>query len=189
MRSGRDCRHIAAAVVPGAPGRTAGCTPCPRRRVVGAVTRILILGSCSVAASAAICSAAAEALAAASAESSAAATSAFGMPKNMVYVRKSSSGDVPPTHARRTRQPPAHVSADKKRPFPSPTAAQCPDACRMMSAAADAMASPSQERGTTRISSRPQRHAAVAMSSEVLSSTMDCSSMAATPGRTSRNSG
>jgi len=49
------------------------------------------------------------------------------------------------------------------------------------------MASPSQERGTTRISSLPPRPAAVAMSSGVLSCTMDCSSMAATPGRTSSN--
>jgi len=61
-------------------------------------------GSCSVAASAAICAPTAGALAAAFAASSAAATSAFGMPKNMFYVRRSSSGDVPPTHARRTRQ-------------------------------------------------------------------------------------
>jgi len=49
------------------------------------------------------------------------------------------------------------------------------------------MASPSQERGTTRISSLPPRPAAVAMSSGVLSCKMDCSSMAATPGRTSSN--
>jgi len=189
MRSGRDCRHIAAAVVPGAPGLTARCATCPRRRVVVAVTRLLVLGSCSAAASAAICSAAAEALAAASAASSAAATSAFGMPKNMVNLRRSSSGDVPPTYARRTRQPPAHVSADKKRPYPSPTAAQRPEECRMISPAADAMASPSQERGKTRISSHRPRRAAVAMSSGVLSCTVDGSRMAATPGRASRNSG